>query len=73
VPLATQSLVILKELYPLTEQGKFVFPAICTTSHPMSENTTNVALRRIGYSKEEMTGQDFRSMASTLLKRARLE
>ena len=33
----------------------------------MSENTINAALRRLGYSKDEMTGHGFRSMASTLL------
>ena len=33
----------------------------------MSENTVNAALRRMGYSKDEMTGHGFRSMASTLL------
>lgn len=33
----------------------------------MSENTINGALRRLGYTKEEMTGHGFRSMASTIL------
>lgn len=33
----------------------------------MSENTVNGALRRLGYTKEEMTGHGFRSMASTIL------
>jgi integrase len=33
----------------------------------MSENTLNAALRRLGYSKEEMTAHGFRAMASTLL------
>ena len=33
----------------------------------MSENTVNAALRRLGYTKQEMTGHSFRSMASTLL------
>ncbi len=33
----------------------------------MSENTVNAALRRLGYTKQEMTGHGFRSMASTLL------
>jgi integrase len=33
----------------------------------MSENTVNNALRRLGYSNQEMTGHGFRSMASTLL------
>lgn len=33
----------------------------------MSENAILAALRRMGYTKEEMTGHGFRSMASTLL------
>ena len=33
----------------------------------MSENTVLVALRSLGYSKEQMTAHGFRSMASTLL------
>jgi len=33
----------------------------------MSENTVNAALRRMGYTKDEMTGHGFRSLASTLL------
>ena len=33
----------------------------------MSENTLNAALRRLGYSNDEMTSHGFRSTASTLL------
>jgi len=33
----------------------------------MSENAILAALRRMGYTKDEMTGHGFRSMASTLL------
>jgi integrase len=33
----------------------------------MSENTVTAALRRMGYSGDDMTGHGFRSMASTLL------
>jgi integrase len=33
----------------------------------MSENTLNAALRRMGYTTEEMTGHGFRSLASTCL------
>jgi integrase len=33
----------------------------------MSENTVNAALRRLGYSTDEMTGHGFRSLASTCL------
>lgn len=67
VPLSSQALTILEELYPLTGRGKYLFPSIRTNVKPMSENTINSALRRLGYTKEEMTGHGFRSMASTLL------
>lgn len=67
VPLSTQALMILEELKPLTGTGKYLFPSTRTRSRPMSENTVNAALRRLGYKKDEMTGHGFRSMASTLL------
>lgn len=47
--------------------SKYVFPSIRTNGRPMSENTINAALGRLGYSKEEMTCHGFRSMASTRL------
>lgn len=67
VPLATQSVAVLRELQPLTGWGRFVFSGVVNRQHPMSENTINAALRRLGYSGDEMTGHGFRSMASTLL------
>ena len=67
VPLSEQALTILEELKPLTGSGKYLFPSTRSVSRPMSENTINGALRRMGYTKEEMTGHGFRSMASTLL------
>ncbi len=67
VPLSVQALAILEELHPLTGSGRYLFPSIRTNRKPMSENTINGALRRLGYTKEEMTGHGFRSMASTLL------
>lgn len=67
VPLSRQALVVLEELRPLTGSGKYLFPSERSTARPMSENTVNAALRRLGYSKDEMTGHGFRSMASTLL------
>lgn len=67
VPLSTQAIAILKEIQPLTGNGKYVFPGARTSTRPMSENTINAALRRLGYTKEEMTGHGFRSMTSTLL------
>jgi integrase len=67
VPLSHQAIEILKVLEPLTGSGRYVFPSIRTAARPMSENTINVALRRLGYSKDEMTGHGFRTMASTRL------
>ncbi len=67
VPLSRQVIHIFKEVQPLTGTGQYVFPSMRSVSRPMSEKTINAALRRLGYSKEEMTGHGFRSMASTLL------
>ncbi|HIB82766.1 MAG TPA: DUF4102 domain-containing protein [Gammaproteobacteria bacterium] len=67
VPLSDQVIHILEEIKPLTGNGRYVFPSVLTTGRPMSDNTINSALRRLGYSKDEMTGHGFRSMASTVL------
>jgi integrase len=67
VPLSKQALAILKELEGVTGEGAYVFPSIRSDSRPMSENTLNAALRRLGYSKDEMTAHGFRAMASTRL------
>lgn len=67
VPLSTQAVEVLRDLHPLTGDGALVFPAIGKTDRPMSENTVNQALRRMGYDKTDMTGHGFRSMAATRL------
>ena len=67
VPLSRQAIEVLREIEPLTGRGRYVFPSLRTGDRPMSENTVLAALRRLGYSKEEMTGHGFRAMASTLL------
>jgi integrase len=67
VPLSRQAAKIITELKPLTGEGRYLFPAEYTRSRPMSENTVNAALRRLGYSSDEMTGHGFRAMARTLL------
>ena len=67
VPLSRQAVDVLRDLEPLTGQGRYVFPSIRSKQRPMSENTVNGALRRLGYTREEMTGHGFRSMASTIL------
>ena len=67
VPLATQAVEILQELKPLTERSAWVFPGVRTNGEPMSENTVNAALRRLGYDRTMLTAHGFRGMASTML------
>lgn len=67
VPLSTQALEILAEIHSFSGSSKYVFPSLRTFSRPMSENAILAALRRMGYSKDEMTGHGFRAMARTLL------
>lgn len=67
VPLSKQSIKILQELQPLTGQGKYIFPCVRTSSRPMSDNTINSALKRLGYESNEMTAHGFRATARTIL------
>ncbi len=67
VPLSTQAIEIFSDIKKHTVVGKYVFPGLRTVERPMSENTVNAALRRLGYDKDQMTGHGFRSMASTIL------
>ncbi|WP_426699659.1 tyrosine-type recombinase/integrase [Rhodanobacter sp. Col0626] len=67
VPLSSQAVAVLRDLYPLTGDEAYVFPGLRSASRPMSENTINAALRRLGYGTDEMTGHGFRSMAASRL------
>ncbi len=67
VPLANQSLAVLKDLQPLTCHGRFVFPSLLSKEKCMSDNTVRSALRRLGYSNDDMTAHGFRAMARTML------
>lgn len=67
VPLSKQAVRILRDLQALTGRGKFLFPGVRNPRVPMSANTINAGLRRLGYDKDAMTGHGFRHMASTLL------
>ncbi|MEX3956011.1 tyrosine-type recombinase/integrase [Trinickia sp. EG282A] len=68
VPLASQVIAILRELYPLTGRHEYVFPGVADKTKPMSGGTVNAALRRAGYStREQHTGHGFRAMARTIL------
>lgn len=64
VPLSRQAIAILKDVQPLTGPSGHVFPSVCTRRRPMSDNTINAGLRRLGYATDEMTAHGFRAMAS---------
>lgn len=66
VPLPIQAVALLKDLHKLTGSGDLIFPSLVSSIRPMSENTLNTALRRIGVAKEEMTSHGFRATFSTL-------
>lgn len=67
VPLSAQAVAILREVHAVTGRGLYVFPSERGGSRPMSENTVNAALRRMGFTREEMTAHGFRALARTLL------
>ncbi|MDQ3471077.1 MAG: integrase arm-type DNA-binding domain-containing protein, partial [Pseudomonadota bacterium] len=67
VPLSAQALKLLQAAKALSAGQRYVFSSLYPGNRPMSENTINAALRRIGYLGTEMTAHGFRAMASTLL------
>lgn len=67
VALPRQAVAILRELHAITGRGELVFPGIVSTNKPISQNTLNIALRRMGFGKDEMTAHGFRATASTIL------
>ncbi len=67
IPLSTQALDILRELEPVTGKSPYLFPNARSLSRPMSDNGLRIALRTMGYTKEQMTPHGFRAMARTLL------
>lgn len=67
VPLSPQALFHLNALKEMTGDGALLFPSVRSTERPISDNTLNAALRRMGYSKDEATAHGFRASASTLL------
>jgi integrase len=67
VPLARQVIDLLKKLEPLTGDGRLLFPSLTSAERPISDNTLNAALRRMGYTAEQIVAHGFRGTASTML------
>jgi integrase len=71
VPLSRQAIGIVESIRLITGSSRYLFPQIRSWHRPISDGTLNAALRRLGYSKTEMTAHGFRSTASTLLNESR--
>ncbi len=67
VPLSSQAVTLLTELKAISGNSVYVFPSVRTPKNPISENTLNAALRRLGYTSEQMCVHGFRAMARTIL------
>jgi len=68
VPLPKQAVAILREIYPVSGHGEYVFQNGHSPRRPMSEAAINAALKRMGFdTKTQITGHGFRAMARTIL------
>lgn len=67
VPLSRQAVAIVKELREITGELRWLFPSVRRVMRPISENTLNAALRRLGYGSDAMSAHGFRAMAATRL------
>jgi integrase len=75
VPLPRQALAVLRDMQAISGRGRLAFPGYGISGgegrkveqRPLSENTMNAALRRLGFGQEEMSSHGFRASASTIL------
>ncbi len=73
VPLSDQALAIVERNWIDVEGVELIFPSLNSNRKRLSENAFNSALRRMGYSKDEVTAHGFRSTASTILNNRRYD
>ena len=66
IPLAPRVVTLLRDLFCITDGGRCLLPSVRSASRCMSQNTIN-ALRRLGFTQDEMNGHGFRSTASSIL------
>lgn len=67
VPLSDQAMSIIDHNWIDVEGVDILFPSLNSNRKLLSENAFNSAMRRMGYSKEEVSAHGFRSTASTIL------
>lgn len=69
VPLSTQAVAVVEAMKPLSSHRELVFPSPFYPSKPLSENTFNSAMARMGY-KYLATAHGFRALFSTVANEA---
>jgi integrase len=67
IPLSDQALEIVKRNWISIDGVELIFPSLNSNRKWLSENAFNSAIRRMGYTKDEVTAHGFRSTASTIL------
>lgn len=67
VPLSKQVVSVLESMRPISGRNRLILSSLRATDRPMSQNTLNAALRRLGYTGDQMVSHGFRTIASTLL------
>jgi len=67
VPLSRQVMALLDAVHPVSGYGALVFPGQRSPFRPISDNTLNNALRRMGIGHDRQVAHGFRAMARTLL------
>lgn len=66
VPLPDAAIIALRELKALDAPGEYLFPSIRTWKKPISDAAFTAALRRMGFTGDEMTAHGFRASFSTI-------
>ena len=72
VPLPVQVVKLFRELRTVTDNENLCFPGRHSASQCISDMALLNAIRRMGFSKEEMTIHGFRAMFSTILNERKL-
>ncbi|MEJ1157376.1 tyrosine-type recombinase/integrase [Prosthecomicrobium sp. N25] len=66
IPLPRQAIEILEEYREVARRSDLVFAGTTSAQKPISENTLNQALRRIGFGPDQMTSHGFRATFATI-------
>lgn len=66
VPLSKQAVALLREIYPLSGDGRYVFPSATNAEASMSRETLGASMRRLGLT-DRQTAHGLRTTASTIL------